>query len=70
MLIRFLYAIQGASNTANGSSPAKKDHNASQLTPLERHLTDAGPLRTDGSDKFFGMENVSDSLVIGDVDGH
>jgi ubiquitin carboxyl-terminal hydrolase 9/13 len=29
------------------------------LTPLEKLLADAGPVRGDGSDKFFGFENVS-----------
>lgn len=42
-----------------GIAATKKDPNAPQPTPLEKLLTDAGPLRTDGSDKFFGMENVS-----------
>lgn len=42
-----------------GTAATKKDPNAPQPTPLEKLLTDAGPLRTDGSDKFFGMENVS-----------
>lgn len=27
-------------------------------TPLQKLLSDAGPLKSDGSDKFFGMENV------------
>ncbi|KAL8800144.1 MAG: hypothetical protein Q9182_005382 [Xanthomendoza sp. 2 TL-2023] len=48
---------QAASPSA-GSSTAKKDSNAPPLTPLEKHLLDAGPIRNDGSDKFFGMENV------------
>ena len=42
-----------------GITAAKKDPNAPQPTPLEKLLTDAGPVRIDGSDKFFGMENVS-----------
>jgi ubiquitin carboxyl-terminal hydrolase 9/13 len=29
------------------------------MTPLEKMLLDSGPVRGDGSDKFFGMENVS-----------
>lgn len=29
------------------------------MTPLEKMLHDSGPVRNDGSDKFFGMENVS-----------
>jgi hypothetical protein len=28
------------------------------MTPLEKMLHDSGPVRNDGSDKFFGMENV------------
>ncbi|KAL8890983.1 MAG: hypothetical protein Q9215_001905 [Flavoplaca cf. flavocitrina] len=48
-----------AASQASGSSTPKKDPNATLLTPLERHLRDAGPIQDDGSDKFFGMENVS-----------
>jgi ubiquitin carboxyl-terminal hydrolase 9/13 len=29
-----------------------------QPSPLEKRLKDMGPIRGDGSDKFFGMENV------------
>jgi hypothetical protein len=29
------------------------------MTPLEKMLQDMGSIREDGSDKFFGMENVS-----------
>jgi hypothetical protein len=29
------------------------------MTPLEKRLLDMGPIREDGSDKFYGMENVS-----------
>lgn len=28
------------------------------MSPLEKRLQDLGPIRGDGSDKFFGMENV------------
>jgi ubiquitin carboxyl-terminal hydrolase 9/13 len=35
---------------------AKKD--VTGPTPLEKHLADlGGPIRPDGSDKFFGFEN-------------
>lgn len=54
-----LCALQGATSPSIGGSPTKKDANAPQPTPLEKMLVDAGPLRNDGSDKFFGMENVS-----------
>ncbi|KAF1835418.1 cysteine proteinase [Decorospora gaudefroyi] len=44
---------------ATGSIPVKKDPHAPEATPLEKLLVNAGPLRSDGSDKFFGFENVS-----------
>ena len=49
--------IQGATSPTIGS-PGKKDPNAPPQTPLEKLLAEAGPIRADGSDKFFGMENV------------
>ncbi|MCJ1468445.1 hypothetical protein MMC07_007074 [Pseudocyphellaria aurata] len=36
-------------------------------TPLERLLLDAGPLRTDGSDKFFGMENFGNTCYCNSI---
>ncbi|RBQ74770.1 hypothetical protein VDGD_21380 [Verticillium dahliae] len=30
-----------------------------EITPLEKMLQNAGPLRDDGTDRFFGLENVS-----------
>lgn len=39
--------------------PIRKDANAPEATPLEKLLVNAGPVRADGSDKFFGFENVS-----------
>ncbi|KAL8730786.1 MAG: hypothetical protein Q9166_003856 [cf. Caloplaca sp. 2 TL-2023] len=52
-------ALKQAASPSAGSPTAKKDPNAPPLTPLEKHLRDAGPIRNDGSDKFFGMENRS-----------
>jgi ubiquitin carboxyl-terminal hydrolase 9/13 len=52
--------IQATTSPSTGASPAKKDAGAQQLTPLEKMLLNAGPVRSDGSDKFFGMENVRD----------
>jgi hypothetical protein len=53
---------QSNSNTASTSTPKhnkkEKEEPAPELTPLERVLQNAGPLREDGSDKFFGLENV------------
>jgi hypothetical protein len=50
------YLPKGPSNPSAQSS--KKDGAASNQTPLEKMLMNAGPIRNDGSDKFFGMENV------------
>lgn len=51
----------GGSSTqtqSNNTTPAKKDPNAPVPTPLEKHLADvSGPVRSDGSDKYFGFEN-------------
>jgi hypothetical protein len=33
------------------------------LTPLEKMLQNAGPLRDDGADRFFGLENVRRTLL-------
>ncbi|KAM6531136.1 hypothetical protein FSOLCH5_000622 [Fusarium solani] len=59
----FFNKIKG-SNTAS-SSPSHKDAVAKKkeepvldLTPLEKMLQNAGPLRDDGTDRFFGLENV------------
>lgn len=54
-----LIAIQSPASPASNSPAAKKDPNAPQPTPLEKLLAEAGPIRGDGSDKFFGFENVS-----------
>lgn len=58
-----LTVSQGPASPASSNLPAKKDPNAPQLTPLEKLLADAGPVRPDGSDKFFGFENVSPHLA-------
>lgn len=55
---------QNPSGAASGSSPTKKDPNAPLPTPLEKLLLEAGPIRTDGSDKFFGFENVSEIALL------
>ncbi|KAI2795009.1 putative ubiquitin carboxyl-terminal hydrolase creB [Penicillium oxalicum] len=43
-------------NLAPAPAP-KKDLQTPQISPLEKRLQDMGPIRGDGSDKFFGMEN-------------
>ncbi|KAJ4224043.1 hypothetical protein NW759_005711 [Fusarium solani] len=62
----FFNKIKG-SNTAS-SSPSHKDAVAKKkeepvldLTPLEKMLQNAGPLRDDGTDRFFGLENFGNT---------
>lgn len=51
--------LQQSTQAILNAPEKKKDANAPQPTPLEKHLKDAtGPVRPDGSDKFFGFENV------------
>ena len=50
---------QNSSAPSSGSSPAKKETQPSPMNALEKKLQGMGPIREDGSDKFFGMENVS-----------
>ena len=51
-------AQQAATSPSVGPSLSKKDAAFLPQTPLEKLLSNAGPIREDGSDKFFGMENV------------
>ncbi|KAI9784143.1 MAG: hypothetical protein M1839_002647 [Geoglossum umbratile] len=46
--------------------PGKKDP-LLQQTPLEKLLIDAGPIRDDGSDKFFGMENFGNTCYCNSI---
>ncbi|CAK4023735.1 ubiquitin carboxyl-terminal hydrolase creB like [Lecanosticta acicola] len=56
-------------NSANATSTtAKKDPNAPQPTLLEKHIADvAGPVRPDGSDKFFGFENYGSTCYCNSI---
>ncbi|KAJ9648552.1 hypothetical protein H2199_001407 [Coniosporium tulheliwenetii] len=58
---------QTPSNPTAGNAPTKRDPNAPQPTPLEKLLADAGPLRTDGSDKFFGFENFGSTCYCNSI---
>ncbi|PKS06339.1 hypothetical protein jhhlp_007087 [Lomentospora prolificans] len=54
-----------AGTSAPGAKEAagkKKEEPAPELTPLEKMLQNAGPLRNDGTDKFFGLENVKGKI--------
>ncbi|MCJ1242909.1 hypothetical protein MMC30_000105 [Trapelia coarctata] len=52
---------------ATGSSAARKDSNQLPPTPLEKLLQDAGPIRNDGSDKFYGMENFGNTCYCNSI---
>ncbi|KAL8671258.1 MAG: hypothetical protein Q9168_004251 [Polycauliona sp. 1 TL-2023] len=52
-----MFVRKQAANPSTASSAPKKDPNVPPLTPLEKHLLDAGPIREDGSDKFFANLN-------------
>ncbi|KAK1781859.1 hypothetical protein QBC45DRAFT_28105 [Copromyces sp. CBS 386.78] len=58
----------GSSKTDNNaSSKNKRDEPAVELTPLERILQNAGPLREDGSDKYFGLENFGNTCYCNSI---
>ncbi|KAF2723262.1 cysteine proteinase [Polychaeton citri CBS 116435] len=58
----------GTSDVSKTASPAKKDPNAPQPTLLEKHIADvAGPIRHDGSDKFFGFENYGSTCYCNSI---
>ena len=51
--------MQGISRSdSNASKNTKKEDPTKDLSPVEKLLYNAGPIRPDGSDKFFGLENV------------
>ncbi|KAK2768570.1 hypothetical protein FQN54_000426 [Arachnomyces sp. PD_36] len=57
----------GANNSSTSTSAGKKDNAVQPPTPLERMLLDSGPLRDDGSDKFFGMENFGNTCYCNSI---
>ncbi|KAI8724925.1 Ubiquitin carboxyl-terminal hydrolase [Fusarium sp. LHS14.1] len=68
----FFNKIKG-SNTAS-ASPSHKDAIAKKkeepvldLTPLEKMLQNAGPLRDDGTDRFFGLENFGNTCYCNSI---
>lgn len=61
-------ASAGASTTTRDPTlKSKKDEPPHELTPLERLLQNAGPLREDGSDKFFGLENFGNTCYCNSI---
>lgn len=58
----------GSSKTESNASPKnKKEEPAPELTPLDKLLQDVGPLREDGSDKFFGLENFGNTCYCNSI---
>nr|UWK20415.1 ubiquitin thiolesterase [Trichoderma aurantioeffusum] len=53
--------------TAKEVVPKKKDEIVPELTPLEKMLQNAGPLREDGTDKFFGFENFGNTCYCNSI---
>ncbi|KXL41986.1 hypothetical protein M433DRAFT_74185 [Acidomyces richmondensis BFW] len=69
----FFGKFKGGSTTSGSVAPnaaqsKKNDPNAQQPTPLEKHLADVtGPVRADGSDKFFGFENYGSTCYCNSI---
>ncbi|KAK4550026.1 hypothetical protein LTR36_002993 [Oleoguttula mirabilis] len=66
----FFGKLKGGSTQtqANNAATAKKDLNAPVPTPLEKHLADvSGPVRPDGSDKYFGFENYGSTCYCNSI---
>ncbi|PFH58785.1 hypothetical protein XA68_13201 [Ophiocordyceps unilateralis] len=68
----FLNKIKSAGSTSSSQSPKdaqpkKKEDSTSDITPLERMLLNAGPLREDASDRFFGFENFGNTCYCNSI---
>ncbi|KAF3388970.1 putative ubiquitin carboxyl-terminal hydrolase creB [Penicillium rolfsii] len=57
----------GAPTNPSPAPPPKKDLQMPQPSPLEKRLKDMGPIRADGSDKFFGMENYGNTCYCNSI---
>ncbi|KAK3903026.1 hypothetical protein C8A05DRAFT_14982 [Staphylotrichum tortipilum] len=68
----FFQKLKGAGSGASksdstASAKSKKDEPQPDLTPVERLLQNAGPVREDGSDKFFGLENFGNTCYCNSI---
>nr|UWK20425.1 ubiquitin thiolesterase [Trichoderma protrudens] len=68
----FFTKIKSASTPSTAQTtkelvPKKKDEIVPELTPLEKMLQNAGPLREDGTDKFFGFENFGNTCYCNSI---
>ncbi|KAL4913368.1 hypothetical protein BDW62DRAFT_192665 [Aspergillus aurantiobrunneus] len=57
----------GSGAPSAGVPPPKKEPQPLPMTPLEKMLTELGPIRNDGSDKFFGMENFGNTCYCNSI---
>lgn len=57
----------GSSGNASASKKKEKEEPPLELTPLEKMLQNAGPVREDGSDKFFGLENFGNTCYCNSI---
>ncbi|TDZ13129.1 putative ubiquitin carboxyl-terminal hydrolase creB [Colletotrichum spinosum] len=60
-------ATTGPATKDAPSKKAGKEEPPPELTPLEKMLQKAGPLRDDGTDKFFGLENFGNTCYCNSV---
>ncbi|ERS99840.1 ubiquitin carboxyl-terminal hydrolase 9/13 [Sporothrix schenckii 1099-18] len=56
-----------ANATNNVAQNKKKEEPPPEQTPLEKMLMNAGPIRDDGTDKFFGLENFGNSCYCNSI---
>ncbi|CAK7563217.1 MAG: hypothetical protein SEPTF4163_001080 [Sporothrix epigloea] len=57
-----------AANAVNNiAQNKKKDEPPPEQTPLEKMLMTAGPIRDDGTDKFFGLENFGNTCYCNSI---
>ncbi|KAI0468758.1 cysteine proteinase [Xylaria cf. heliscus] len=54
-------------NTSSKDGLKKKEEPPPEMTPLEKMLQNAGAIRPDGSDKFFGMENFGNTCYCNSI---
>ncbi|KAI0394815.1 cysteine proteinase [Xylariaceae sp. FL0594] len=59
--------LGSSSNPSAKDAVKKKEEPSAELTPLERMLQNAGAIRPDGSDKFFGMENFGNTCYCNSI---
>ncbi|KAL4772970.1 ubiquitin carboxyl-terminal hydrolase creB [Aspergillus nidulans var. acristatus] len=57
----------GSAAPSVGAPPPKKEPQPLPMTPLEKMLTELGPIRGDGSDKFYGMENFGNTCYCNSI---